>query len=188
MSTAALLEKAAIRKMIMPISVAQYHKMSEFSQDLTKTELIEGIIIEKMTKSPLLTYLLHWLFEFFSSKLSEGYLLRKEDPLTLAASEPEPDIAIVKGSFEDFKHKHPVRAELVIEIAISSLELDREKAEIYALAGIPEYWIIVPRDAVVEVYQEPIEGKYQTIRRHEKTEVIATAWGGLALEKLFGLG
>jgi hypothetical protein len=45
MSTAALLEKAAIRRMIMPISVAQYHKMSEFNPDLTKPELIEGIII-----------------------------------------------------------------------------------------------------------------------------------------------
>lgn len=187
MSTAALLEKAAIRRMIMPISVAQYHKMSELSPDLTKTELIEGIIIEKMTKSPLHTYLLHWLFKFFSSKLPEGYLLRKEDPLTLTASEPEPDIAIVRGSFEDFKRAHPTQAELVIEIAISSLELDREKAGIYAVAGIAEYWIIVPQDAVVEVYQEPAEGKYQTMKRYEKTQSIATAWGALALEKLFSL-
>ena len=173
--------------MIMPISVEQYYKMNEFSPDLTKTELIKGIIIEKIPKSPLHTYLLHWLFEFFSSKLPAGYLLRKEDPLTLTASEPEPDIAIVKGNFVDFRHTHPTRAELVIVIAISSLELDREKAEIYALAGIPEYWIIVPRDAVVEVYREPTEGKYQTVRRYEKTEVIATAWGALALEQLFSL-
>lgn len=77
--------------------MAQYHRMNELGVISTKTELIEGVILEKTGKSPLHTYLIHLLHDFFVQHLSEDYLVRKEDPLTLSHSEPEPDISIVKG-------------------------------------------------------------------------------------------
>lgn len=185
MSIASVLRKKSVRGMVLPISVEQYHKISESGLIGRKTELIEGLIIEKMTKSPLHTYIINLLFNFFADRLPEDYLLRKEDPLTLATSEPEPDLSIVKGSLEDFRTVHPKQAELVIEVAVSSLDLDREKGAIYAAAGIPEYWIVIPEARQVEVYKKPYEGKYKTLNIHEWKQPIETPWGLLDLQEVF---
>ncbi len=75
--------------------------------------------------------------------------------MTFADSEPEPDLAIVAGTEFDFRDSHPTTAALVVEVAISSLELDRVKALIYAEAGVEEYWIVCPEEKRVEVYRRP---------------------------------
>ena len=80
--------------------------------------------------------------------------------LTLHDSEPEPDIAIVRGSVQDFRAHHPATAALVIEIAISSVSLDREKASLYAEAGVEEYRIVLPVERRVEVHRRPQDGSY----------------------------
>lgn len=84
--------------------------------------------------------------------------LRSQLPLALGAdSMPEPDVAIIAGSVRDYPD-HPTTAQLVVEIADTSLSLDRKrKGPIYARAGIPEYWIVNLVDRIVEVYREPIE-------------------------------
>jgi len=71
-------------------------------------------------------------------------------------SEPEPDIAIVPGSPEDYSRAHPSRPVLTIEVAESSLAVDRHhKGSLYARAGLPDYWILNLVDRVLEVYREP---------------------------------
>ena len=84
-----------------------------------------------------------------------GCDLRVEGPLTLHDSEPEPDVAIVRGSPESFVTSHPHTAELAVEVAVSSLEIDRVRALIYAEAGLREYWIVCPEKKRVEVYRQP---------------------------------
>ena len=88
-------------------------------------------------------------------------MVRREDPLTLADSEPEPDVAVVRGSEAEFFHAHPSTAELVIEVAVSSAALDRENARLYAEAGVKEYWIVLGVPRQLEVYREPKGGVYQ---------------------------
>ena len=78
-----------------------------------------------------------------------------ERPLTLADSEPEPDFCVVRGQKAEFCVKHPTTAELVVKVAVSSLEIDRVKALIYAEAGVREYWIVCPGEKRVEVYRQP---------------------------------
>jgi len=85
----------------------------------------------------------------------------REDPLTLTDSEPEPDIAIVRGAEGEFFTSHPKTAELVVEVAVSSPALDRENASLYAEAGVKEYWIILATERQVEVYRRPEDGHYQ---------------------------
>ena len=71
-------------------------------------------------------------------------------------SEPEPDVAVVAGGPRDYLASHPTRPALVVEIALSSLALDRgEKASIYARAGVADYWIVNLVDNLLEVYREP---------------------------------
>jgi Uma2 family endonuclease len=76
----------------------------------------------------------------------------------------------VRGEKTDFRSRHPETAELVVEIAVSSLEIDRVKAAIYAEAGVREYWIVCPEEKRVEVYRQPSALGYG-----EQVEVAAPA-------------
>jgi Uma2 family endonuclease len=172
-----ILESPGVRRRVAPISVESYHVLRDLGLVDVKTELVNGIIVEKMTKSPRHTLILHRLHDALAQGLPSGCLLRKEDPLTLAASEPEPDLAIVRGSIEDYAEQHPTTAELVVEVAVSSLELDRAKAADYAGAGIPTYWLVIPAERAIVVYTEPRAGGYQGIRRVEQRGRLATWYG-----------
>ena len=92
--------------------------------------------------------------------------IRTQGPIALGeASEPEPDLAIVRGTPRDFSDRHPGPNEiaLLIEVADTSLETDREtKRRLYARHGIPEYWIVNLRDEQVEVFQTPQSDDYAT--------------------------
>jgi len=89
--------------------------------------------------------------------LPSGWIVRVQAPIALDdESVPEPDIAVVRGSHDDYLESHPQRPALVIEVAESSLRLDRrDKGSLYARAGLADYWIVNVVDRVVEVYREP---------------------------------
>ena len=86
-----------------------------------------------------------------------GWLVRPQGPVALDdESEPEPDVAVVSGDIDDYRLAHPARPVLAIEVAVSSLALDRShKASLYARAGVADYWIINLVDRVVEVHRDP---------------------------------
>ncbi len=139
----------------MPLTVEQYHRLSAEGIVPERTELLQGVVIEQMTKSPLHTFLVQRLTRWIEAALPAGWFVRKEEPLTLADSEPEPDIAVVAGGPEEYRTAHPATAALVVEVAIATLGIDRAKADIYAAAGIPEYWIVIPDGRTVEIRRRP---------------------------------
>jgi len=161
--TAALqmLEIPEVRALVSPISVAQYHQFPELNEKGFRTELIHGVVIEKMPKSPLHASIAKLLYDGIHASIPSGFSVRQDQPLTLCDSEPEPDIAIVHGSVHDYRTAHPATAALVIEIAINSASLDREKASLYAAAGVNEYWIILPTERRAEIYRRPEDGTYR---------------------------
>lgn len=187
MSHTDILANNAIRNLVMPIPVDLYHALSAAGVIDQKTELIEGIIIRKMTKSPLHAFIASELYRFFDASLPPDLVLRKEDPITLAESEPEPDIALVKGRRRDFINSHPNHAELVVEVAISSIELDRQKIAVYAAAAIAECWIVLPEQKTIEIYRKPIPGKRKYADKIIMTagQTIETICGPLKLQDLF---
>jgi Uma2 family endonuclease len=87
----------------------------------------------------------------------QGWEVRAQGPLALDdESEPEPDVAVVPGSFLDYTLHHPSRPVLVVEVSESSLTVDREhKGGIYARAGVDDYWIVNLMERVLEVRREP---------------------------------
>jgi Uma2 family endonuclease len=87
-----------------------------------------------------------------------GWTVRAQSPIALDEdSEPEPDIAIVPGTRRDYRGGHPSHPVLIVEVADSSLPLDRrEKASLYARARIADYWIVNLVDRLLEVYREPV--------------------------------
>jgi Uma2 family endonuclease len=94
--------------------------------------------------------------ETLQRALAPGWHVRVQLPIALDdESEPEPGLAVVSGGPRDYTH-HPSRPALVVEVADSSLALDREhKGSLYARARLPEYWIVNLVGRVLEVYREP---------------------------------
>jgi Uma2 family endonuclease len=89
-----------------------------------------------------------------------------------ADSVPEPDLAVV--ALGNYMNAHPSQSLLVIEVADSSLKFDRqEKAELYARAGVPEYWIVNLTDRIVERHSEPMSGAYTRVTPFRSGETIA---------------
>jgi Uma2 family endonuclease len=157
---AAILEIPEVRERLSPLSVEEYHRLDEFNENGRRTELIRGFVIEKMSKSPLHRTIASLLYDLLLAQMPPGYAIWKEEPLTLADSEPEPDISVTRGDKRDFATAHPSTAELVVEVAVSSPALDRENAALYAEAGVKEYWIILGTERRVEVYLRPENGRY----------------------------
>ncbi len=156
-----MLNLPEVRARVSPVEVAQYHQFPEFNARGRRTELLRGIVVEKMPKSPLHASIAKLLYDGLHASIPAGYSVRQDQPLTLRDSEPEPDIAIVRGSVQDYRTSHPATAALVIEIAISSASLDREKAALYAEAGVEEYWIILPAEHRAEIRRRPESGAYR---------------------------
>ena len=95
--------------------------------------------------------------EALRAAFGPGWEIRTQGPIALDdESEPEPDVAVVPGSFRDYRDGHPSRPVLVVEVSESSLALDRVgKASLYARAGLDDYWIVNLVGLVLEVHREP---------------------------------
>ena len=71
-------------------------------------------------------------------------------------SAPEPDVAVVPGTVDDYGRAHPSRAVLVVEVAESSLAFERDyKGSLYARGGVADYWVLNLLARVLEVYRDP---------------------------------
>ena len=138
----------------------EYYKMAELGFfDGKRVELIEGEIIEMAPmKSPHMTGITlasQVLQQIFVS----DYVIRVQGPLSFGEiTEPEPDVAVVKGKVRDFTAAHPKDAELVIEVSDATLRYDRtKKASLYAKNKIQDYWILNVKANRLEVYRRPIK-------------------------------
>jgi Uma2 family endonuclease len=164
-----------VRQRLSRLSVEEYHRLGEFNGKGRRAELIRGLVIEKMSKSPLHSAMAKRLYDLIASMLPAGFVVRREDPITFADSEPEPDIAVVRGAEADFFDAHPTTAELVVEVAVSSSALDRENASLYAEGGVGEYWIVLCPDRRIEVYRQPVDGRYRETRLYGPGDLLACA-------------
>ena len=160
----AILENPAVRRQAETISVELYHRMIERGVVDPRCELIRGTLVKKMSKSHRHSSITAKLMRWLTAALPE-FWVRLEQPLTFADSEPEPDISVVPGDIEDYA-AHPTTARLVIEVAISSEDIDREKGALYAEAGVEEFWLVLPEARAVEVHTGPRDGAWTNVHRY----------------------
>jgi Uma2 family endonuclease len=87
-----------------------------------------------------------------------GWNVRTQGPIALDdESEPEPDVAVVPGTIDQYLREHPARPVLTVEISESSLGMDRRhKGSLYARAGLDDYWVVNLIDRVLEIYRKPV--------------------------------
>lgn len=173
----------------MSISIQQYH---EFVGDgiLTEdnpVELLEGHVVEKAPKTPAHRICTQQLRDLLARLLPPGWFVDDQEPITLSDSEPEPDVAVIRGKRTDYQAGHPGPGDvsLVVEVADSSLPRDRvTKRFIYAAAGIPVYWLINLDERCIEVFREPQgagrKADYRVVERYVAGDEIALNVGEFA--------
>jgi Uma2 family endonuclease len=150
--------------------VDQYEKMIESGvfSSADRVELIEGIVVQKMTQYPPHAVAIDYTLDALRPLLPEGCRLREQKPIQLSDSKPEPDLVVVRGPLQRYEKRHPGPRDiaLLIEVADTTLEGDRQdKGRIYARARIAVYWIVNLNERQVEVYTEPKSGKEPAYRR-----------------------
>jgi len=130
-----------------------------------RVELVQGIVVRMSPIGPAHASAVQCLSELLLPRLLGRATVRIQQPfLASNESEPEPDVAVVpQGRYRD---RHPDAASLVIEVAESSLEYDRQtKGPLYAASRVDEYWIVDLVGRVVEVFANPTNGEYALVRR-----------------------
>lgn len=167
-----VLDVPEIRERVQLISVSAYHHLFEIGEIDEKNELIEGAIVKKMTEGAIHTYIIRKIRHQIEKKLPDKYFINEGHPLSFAFSEPEPDISIIEGSFEDYINSHPNSALLVIEVSKTSINIDKKKASIYSQNNIPEYWLVDLNEEKTYVYTEPTTTEYKNIRVYTFNESI----------------
>jgi Uma2 family endonuclease len=145
---------------VWPLSVEAYHTLGEAGLIPERAELLYGFIFHKKSKPPLHSFLVQWLQDLLHSAVPGGFVVRTEQPITCADSEPEPDLAVVRGQIADFRLAHPRTAELVIEVCVTSGDYDRSKLRAYANAGVKECWLVLGREKQIEVHCQPGGGQF----------------------------
>ena len=123
-----------------------------------RLELLDGaLVVRKPQGSPHAAIVDH-VGRVLAAAFGPGWYPRLHAPLALDDdSEPEPDVAMVPGQPRDYVPAHPSTAALIVEVADSSLRLDRRlKAGLYARAGLLDYWIVNLVEGALEVHRDPV--------------------------------
>jgi Uma2 family endonuclease len=138
---------------------AEYDRLIElgFFQPNEPIELIGGQLMVAEPQGAAHYTAIQRTARALEAAFGSGWVVRTQGPIRLDdESEPEPDVAVVSGTAEDYRNEHPARPVLTVEIAESSLGSDRErKGSLYARAGLQDYWVVNLAANLVEVYREP---------------------------------
>lgn len=163
------------------ITVDEYYQMAEFGilKPNERVELINGEIIKmslvNSTYGGYVTRVSRVLTKHIGYDLAT---IPSQNPIRLNNyTEPEPDITIAKYSENDYEDNHPTAEDIyfLVEFSDSTLRYDQtKKARLYARHQILVYWVVNLVKKQLEVYQNPIDGKYTTktiLKRGDKVVI-----------------
>ncbi|MBI3183109.1 MAG: Uma2 family endonuclease [Myxococcales bacterium] len=159
-----------------PIRRSEYDRMVDLGLfDGERVELLQGVLVQMSPQGAAHAHAVRRLMATLVPVLAGRAIVQAQLPL--AASEesvPEPDLAVVP--LGDYSRSHPSSANWVIEVADSSIQKDRYvKSEIYAAAGVPEYWLVDLMERTVEVRTAPSGGRYTHLTTHRAGETLSPA-------------
>lgn len=141
-------------------SLDEYHRLIDAGFLIDKpVELLSGELIEMSPEGIPHADLSDEAAGYLRGLLGDRAKIRAAKPITLPnQSEPEPDLCICRNRRYNTHHPYPEDIFWLIEYADSSLTKDLEiKRGIYAVAGIPEYWVVNLRSRNLIVFRQ-IEG------------------------------
>jgi Uma2 family endonuclease len=159
------------------VTIDDFYRMGEAGvfDGKPRVELIEGDVIGMAPIGTVHASTTRLLADHFNHRIAQCFV-SVQQPIHLSeGSEPEPDIAIVRGHNRDYRARHPGAADclLIIEIAHTTQTYDREvKAPLYAAYGVVEYWLIDTVANTVTVFRDPVEGRYRYCVEHPGATII----------------
>ena len=178
---------------IYRLTVAQYEAMiaAGILTEDDPVELLEGWLVEKMSKNPPHIVATGLLLDLLPRLLPAGWFLNVQAAIATVDSLPEPDVALIRGAPRDYLERRPTAADaaLIVEVADTSLEQDRGlKKRLYARAGIILYWIVNLVDRQIEVHTDPTgpvdEPDYRQRRDYGPTGMIPLVLDGVEVGTL----
>ena len=121
--------------------------------------------------------LLHWRFGLFGSGFVASNASINVAPKDNPTSEPEPDLVVLKRPRKEFKNSEkpgPEDLHLIVEVSGATLDFDSTiKAELYARARIPEFWVLELKGRRMGVHRDPQLGGYQSVVWHGEHETVS---------------
>ena len=160
-------------------TVDEYYAMAEAGilKEGERVELIDGVVVEMapignnhMGTTDLYTMSL-------VRAVGDRAIVRVQGSILLAErSMPEPDLVLLRARQDFYRYRAAVPDDvlLLIEVAESSVNYDRyQKLPRYAQAGIPEVWITVLPERIIEAHAEPVAGRYTRNRIYVPGDTIS---------------
>jgi Uma2 family endonuclease len=127
--------------------------------DRKRVELIYGEIIEMSPVNWPHALGVKLVADALAAAFGSGYWVCSQQPFWIPnltpASLPQPDVAVIPGSPRAYTD-HPTVAALLVEVSESTLTHDlTTKAEMYATANVPEYWVLDVENRQLHVFRDP---------------------------------
>ncbi len=134
----------------------QYYRLGELDFFRgRRVERIHGEIVEMSPISWNHALAVRLTAEALRAFFHTTFWVHCQSPMTLVDSDPEPDVAVYPGKPRDYTF-HPSQAVLIVEVAETSLAYDTTtKAELYATAGVTDYWVLDLENRQLLVYRDP---------------------------------
>jgi Uma2 family endonuclease len=160
-------------------TVNDYHRMGEAGilSSRDRVELIDGEIVTMMAIGPRHGASVDRANRALTTTVGTSAIVRVQGSVRLDLfNEPEPDIVLLRPRADFYASAHPGPADilLIIEVAESSIDYDRDvKTRVYAMAGVPEYWLVDLNEDVVRVHSEPSNGIYRSAASYQRGQSIA---------------
>ena len=162
-------------------TVKEYHLMVDAGilKEDDRIELIKGEIVRMSPIGRFHAACVRRLIRLFSQLLGELAILDVQDPVELDnLSEPQPDITLLQPKADFYRSGHPQPQDilLIVEVADTTVESDREvKIPLYANSGIVEVWLVNIPAECIEVYRQPSVNGYQSMQVFGRGQCIIVA-------------
>jgi Uma2 family endonuclease len=176
-------------------TIADYERMLEagiLSED-DRVELIDGEVRAMSPIGSRHTAIVKRVNAFISRQIGDTAIVSVQDPIRLNDyTEPQPDIAVLRyrEDFYGYAHPGPEDVLLVVEVAETLLEYDRqEKIPRYAQAMIPESWLFDAVSEIVTQYTDPDGTSYRQVCTLGRGQVLvshAVSGFQLSVDSIFG--
>ena len=136
----------------------------------SRWELIQGEIISKLgtnlPHSRIAKRIDVWLSSVFPTDRILPTCSIDVAPEDNPTSEPEPDITLLHRPASQLGN-NPMPGDIALIVEVSDSTLDHDlgpKAQLYARAGIPEYWVIDVKGCRIYQHREPSAEGYASLR------------------------
>ena len=157
------------------ITLTEYFSMTGLPE---RTELINGVIYDMVPPGPSHSFTVRTITKLLTLLLKDE-IISQEQPIQLFSDNaPQPDIAILKASNNEYRTEHPFAGDVIalIEVSDSTLHYDQhDKMRLYAQSGIPLYYIVDLEHKCIIKHVQPIENTYEIIEETQELSIESLA-------------